>query len=44
MHENINEPLDLNRRQTYSGQYNAPHPPYGGMWHQLQEKAKAKQQ
>ena len=40
MQENTCHPLDLNRRQTYSGQDDAPSPFNGGTWNQLQEQAK----
>ena len=33
----------LNKRQTCSGQYDTPSP-VGGMWDQLKEQSKAKQQ
>ena len=36
--------LDLNKKQTHMGQYDASPPPDGGMWDQLQEQARVKQQ
>ena len=43
MQESTSDTFDPNRRLMHSGWYEAPPPPDGGMWDQLQEKAKAKQ-
>ena len=44
MQDSTGDLLDLNKRQIYSGQYDLPDFPYGGMWHQLHEQEKSKQQ
>ena len=44
MQKSTIDPLNLNKRQIHSGKYDAPPPPDGGMWDQLQEQLKAKQQ
>ena len=42
MQSNINDSLDLDKRKTYSGQYDVP-PPYDcGACTQLQEQTRAK--
>ena len=43
MQDSTYDPLDLNKRQMHSGQYDIP-PADGGTWDQLHEQAKAKQQ
>lgn len=44
MQVNASNPLDLNKRQMHSGEYDALPPPDDGPWDQLQEQTKAKQQ
>ena len=44
MQESTSNPLDWDERQMHNGKYAVPPPPDGGLWDQLQEQAKAKQQ
>ena len=43
MQHSTNDPLDLNKGQMHSGQYDGPPPPVGGTWDQLNEQEKAKE-
>ena len=39
---NINDPLDLDERKTFSGQNDGPPPSYVGTWTELHERVRAK--
>ena len=44
MQSNVNDPLDLDKRKTHNGIYDAPHPSNSGTWTQLYEEVRAKTQ